>query len=876
MVNLLVSREIACATKYWTLWESGEWKHLPDEIRSYGQRNLAEHLEHSSMLELLHQLISYDWMQERVDDSKEYTGFLEDVDRAWKAAYQEVNLPYQIKYAFCTNCISALSTNIPPNLFARALEQNVFTPQKCLNWIQNLSDDQRKAEALSAIASLLPELYMKDALAIAFSLKKFHRHHLVDVERPMSTALENLAPYISDNIFKELCSELDKSDWYNNVRLEVLLPYLPQYLIDTICIKLDVKRTVKLLELLVPFISSDTALHVYKKLDLEDPRDIQAYACLLAALPENIQMETVETVVQLIAPNFAHYLNIVARIAPYLPQETVAEIVDQTIPKLTKNRIETNQDFLPQIYPYLSQKQLVRIKQVVLVLCEYDFVAKLLVRLIPYLPSHHQIDILHEIFSQLLSAKQTIEWSRAMHDVLPLIPYHLRANTISLFRKRKFRKTADDSYFISFLAEHYMPEFTREIMAYIQKIWYPQDRVKACFFTLRFLPQRDQQKMAVSLEKWIKLIVFSPNEKISLYIRLLSYLPYSKRCRAVSQIMQWIDKYDDISISNIETYNGPFTVGPYHLSIDLVRLSKFMAVEDRHSALKRATKIFQRARFQRYHTYDSFWFESGISEAASYIPDDVLALITSTKVKNCKDVGLNEFAKYMPEVYFNTVWGEAQKIVNERTMDKLFDRLQLEHTPASGSSNRTCREEVDVISEEEFKKRIGEAFVKDMERHVMGEDPYCMAYAIVDMAPRLSQPLILQAYQEASALEDDWQHKMRAIAGLISYLPDALLPETILMTAESDSSLKSSVFGDGSIRLMEWATRQPKKAYLTFNDLLNALAIRNRKYFLESVTELLSFIIFLAELHQQNRSETILSIYQEINEVSTWWPQAGT
>ena len=150
----------------------------PREASSYIVQYYGGHLERSNQgsSEVL-ALAGKGWKQawEVVENS--YSGFLNDVDRAWRAAERAdtraiqagVSAPYvalTVRCALCHASVHSLAGNIPPSLIEQLVAKKVWSVSQGFTYACHISNPKQQAEAISRLAPHLPEPLLYEALEI--------------------------------------------------------------------------------------------------------------------------------------------------------------------------------------------------------------------------------------------------------------------------------------------------------------------------------------------------------------------------------------------------------------------------------------------------------------------------------------------------------------------------------------------------------------------------------------------------------------------------------------------------------------------------------------------------------------------------------------
>lgn len=161
---------------------TGGWATLPDD--GYIHRHLSWHFVKAGWDEELHALLAEETPENRnawyeaTDRLGLLGNFVEDVARAWECAEAlfstdpERSLGLQCRYAITIASIQSLSNKIHPQLMAVMLKHHAWSPLKVFEYIQQVNDSFRQAEALREVIPYLPEEYLSKAENIANSLRE--------------------------------------------------------------------------------------------------------------------------------------------------------------------------------------------------------------------------------------------------------------------------------------------------------------------------------------------------------------------------------------------------------------------------------------------------------------------------------------------------------------------------------------------------------------------------------------------------------------------------------------------------------------------------------------------------------------------------------
>jgi hypothetical protein len=162
----------------------------------YGLRSLTWHLLKADREADLHQLLACGppgrntWFTAH-DSTGDVTGYLEDVRKARSSAQQ---LGTQLRYAVIEASIASLSTTLPPVLIEQLVARDPeWTASRAFSHIERMADDQRQAQGLARIASVLPGELLGRALSVAIGCR---------TEEGRATALQALIPRLPGNLLE--------------------------------------------------------------------------------------------------------------------------------------------------------------------------------------------------------------------------------------------------------------------------------------------------------------------------------------------------------------------------------------------------------------------------------------------------------------------------------------------------------------------------------------------------------------------------------------------------------------------------------------------------------------------------------------------------
>jgi hypothetical protein len=145
-----------------------------------------------------YELVSEGWMRAWYALEGTYSGFLNDVDRAWKYADQRRDLAMQIKCALCQASVSSLSENVKSTLMMQAIEHNLLSQRQALVMAKQKPSDEEKSEILGDLFPLLDPNLQIEALVAARAIQN---------EYSRSRALSSLATHLPADLQTQVLQE---------------------------------------------------------------------------------------------------------------------------------------------------------------------------------------------------------------------------------------------------------------------------------------------------------------------------------------------------------------------------------------------------------------------------------------------------------------------------------------------------------------------------------------------------------------------------------------------------------------------------------------------------------------------------------------------
>lgn len=211
------------------------WHTLEDD--GYIHAHLTWHLQAANLCDEIHILL-----QEEADsgangwyeacDRKGYTAFFcRDLKLAWRLAEQMYGqastqaMQLQCRYALMTVAHHQVVTEIPANLVAAFVNQQVWTPTQSITYLELIQDSQHRFEVLQALLPALPSTYHRYLLKIIQ-----HQRNCTHQARLLCL----FAPYLDSTLFPDLLQIVQAmdTDFYKALVLRAVSATLPINLLE--------------------------------------------------------------------------------------------------------------------------------------------------------------------------------------------------------------------------------------------------------------------------------------------------------------------------------------------------------------------------------------------------------------------------------------------------------------------------------------------------------------------------------------------------------------------------------------------------------------------------------------------------------------------
>ncbi len=143
----------------------------PKEAPSYVLQYYPTHLENiNAPPEEYYELVCQPWAQAWLVFDGTYTGFLNDVGRAWEMAEAEEYFPMQLLCALCFSSSTSQSENVPSDLLALAVKEGVLSIRQALIFIEQQSDFRAGFEKLRTLSEQLTDAQLQQGFELALNM----------------------------------------------------------------------------------------------------------------------------------------------------------------------------------------------------------------------------------------------------------------------------------------------------------------------------------------------------------------------------------------------------------------------------------------------------------------------------------------------------------------------------------------------------------------------------------------------------------------------------------------------------------------------------------------------------------------------------------
>ena len=721
-------------------------KDLP-EFLSYPLQTYGAHLERAKRPpQEFYSLVSEGWMRAWYKLEGTYSGFLTDIDRAWKRADKEENIGVQIKCSLCISSVRTLSVNFHPELMVLALKYGLFSSIQGFVMIEQCPDESQRASLLIAVASSLPNHLFDKALMLVRTIQK---------EPQRARALIALVPYLTPDLLGqafEIAQTIEDEIWCVRALVR-LAPYLSVDLLHraletTNTIRNQSRRTYILYRLafhLAPDLQKTTFIRAVETAQsiLPELSRIRAMTALVPHLPPELQTSTLHLALETVQAIWGENSRVEAltTLLPHLPPDLQTSTLHLALEKaqtISENgsRVKALTALLPHLPPDLQTSTLHLALETAQVIWGENSRVEALTALLPHLPPDLQT-------STLRLALETAQSIRVVHlcaRAITILAPHLPADLL-----RQAWKTAwdlglhfNDLQALTAMVPHLPPDLLNEALEATQSITDKQLRAK---IMIVFVPYLEFDLKIQTLRQVLATvqIIGSKGTLSSSLISLVPHLPPELIRIALETTLADEDvRYRICNLSNLVP----------HLSPDL-----------QISTLRQALETIRNLRHEVFRV-------DLLTQIAPYLSHALLDVALEI-VQNLRDEKMH--AEALTVLALQLPYDQQASLLNQALAAQIISGHDGQHHAlirlASHLPSNVLRQ---VWS-------IAQAFrVKDVSGFVR---------ILIELAPHLPLDLFYEAFESVQTIEDE-RVRARCLSGLAPFLPHSLLHaafETILL-----------------------------------------------------------------------------------------------
>ncbi len=356
---------------------------LPYEASSYIVQHYGSHIERmGGDIDVLLSLLTEGWLHAWESLEGSYSGFLNDVQRAWKAIEQidlkEINshrsakfVSYEVLCALCYASVYSLSVQIPSNLLIALVENKLWTPTQGLLYARRIPDSPDSITTLCKFTSFFEEPEKTDIIRDALAKAKG-----IDDELWRIDALINILPYLPDNSRINLIDEIFEIDrnneFFDGDRLIRINSYcsepkkieiignLQNWAKEVDIIGTNVKEFAEIVPLLFEPQKAkvlDKVIAVFMQLDLSI-YDVDPLIKLIPFLSESQRINIINKVIATaIKSDHSFYKgNALIKLIPYLSEPQEKDVLNNILTIIRNEESDfVKDDFLIKVIHYLSE-----------------------------------------------------------------------------------------------------------------------------------------------------------------------------------------------------------------------------------------------------------------------------------------------------------------------------------------------------------------------------------------------------------------------------------------------------------------------------------------------------------------------------------------
>jgi len=719
----------------------------PKDTSIYCIQNYGAHLERLGTSDHeLFKLVSKDWLQAWFELEGMYSGFLNDVERAWNQAikiFLDGNgdkveaLVWQIKCGLYKSSVAALSANINPVLLVLAVQEKLINPTQALVMVKRNPSSDNKVKAISALASKIPTDLMREVLFIAQTM---------EFEWSRAKALRELAPHLPEELLGEALQSAQSinEEGHRANALSGLVQYLPDGLLRDAVQALQVMDD----EWIRMFALSEISPHL-----LGEQREEALGEALQAALA--------------IKDNWTRVYAL-SEMVPHLEKKQREAVLEEALQTAQEIKDDWSRvDALHVIIPHLPQKKREALTKKALQVAQtieievsrVDAISKIA----SYLPQGQRDAVVREA----LQAAQAIdeEWRRAfaLEDLAPHLTEGLLGEALQVARSINYEWGRTRA--LRGLAPQLPERLLEEVLQAVQTLKDEGERAEAL---VELAPRLSEDLLAEALQA--ASAIENEGDRAKSLGGLAPHLP-QRLLREALQTAQAIEKGE---------------CKAYALSEIALKLSEGQREEIVREALQAAQAIDDKAS----------WAEA-LKEIISHLPEGLLheALLTAQSIEDNENraSALGELAKRLQKRQRKSVAREAlqaaQAIKNEsrrasvlsELASQFSERMLIEDALQTAKDIKHEWSKVDALNG--LIPHLPEEMLREVLQAVQTiEGKWARARALSEIVPRLSEEQREKVMEEelrvAQTIEDN-SMQAKVLCEISPYLPEEVRDDVI-------------------------------------------------------------------------------------------------
>jgi ribosomal protein L17 len=468
--------------------KNGQWHTLPND--GYIHQRLTWHLSKALKTEEIHSLLQEEtktgrnaWFDTKASIG-DLAGFVADVSRAWEQAEKEfkqdpgVVIGRQCRYALIIASLNSLSANIPIKLLIAALQKNVWTPERGLTYVLQISNLEQKVSKLTQLANHLPPNLKELGLSVALATARE-----IQDEYDRANALMNLAEKMPELFPEALAAAREiQSEFNRHQVLKRLTEKLPPELFPEVLAAASEIQSEQIRAFALEYLAEKLPPELFPKV-LAAAREIQDVSTYISIdgfavkLPPELIPEALAAARETQSENFR--VRTLSSFADNLPPELLPEIL--VVVKEIQNeyyRAYILSSLAAKLLPKLIPEALAAARKIQ----DKEYRGNVLRNLAEKLPP--------ELFPEALAAAREIQDKKCRANVLSRLAVRmpeLLPETLAVvkeipeeeYRDYGWRIWDGRAYFLDILAVRMPPELMPEALAVAREIQNESDRAEA-------------------------------------------------------------------------------------------------------------------------------------------------------------------------------------------------------------------------------------------------------------------------------------------------------------------------------------------------------------------------------------------------------------